>query len=822
MTPPTLHARIANAGLTAAQVVATLDTTQKITLVSGRDFWTTEAIESAGLPPVMLTDGPHGLRKQAGDSDHIGLANSVPATCFPTAATLGSTWDPALLEEVGAALGRESRAENVGVLLGPGLNIKRHPAGGRTFEYLSEDPFLSGKMAAGLVRGIQSEGVGACLKHYAANNQESNRMIVDTLIDERTLREIYLTGFEIAVKESAPWTVMCSYNKINGEHAGESRRLLTDILRSEWGFDGLVMTDWFATYDRPRAIAAGLDLEMPGTAGTWDASVAAALTSGELSMADLDRAATRVVDMMIRATTHDGASDSAPITVDFDAHHALAIKAAAAGSVLLTNNGLLPLAAKGTIAVIGAFADQPRFQGNGSSLVNPTQLTTFRHSMREALGEKAALLYAPGYDAATGDTTDQLIAEAVETASHADAVVLVAGLPGRMESEGYDRDHLDLPAGHNALIEAITAANPNTAVILVNGAPVEMPWADKPAAILEAYLGGQAGGRALADIVLGMAEPGGRLAESFPFHASDIASDKNFPGAPTQVEYREGLYVGYRFHDTADVAPRFAFGHGLSYTTFAYSDLTVKASGEGGHYSVSVTVTNTGKRSGTEVVQLYVHDVESTMHRPIKELKGFAKVSLKPGASQTVTLELDRRAFAIYCPKASDWVIESGEFAIQVGSSSANIQVSQTITVDSADAVSTSAAPLRLIADDVEFASMLGRTIPEPLPLLPFHRDSTVAHLQQTVLGRRLYALILRAISKRMGAQAEAPAPSDAPAPIDDSPEVMQAMLMAMPLRGVAMASDGNISLTRLDRIIGVLNAVSIKALKARMARPAA
>jgi beta-glucosidase len=794
----------------AASIVAGLSIEDKIRVISGRDFWTTEKIADAGVPSIMLTDGPHGLRKQAGDTDHVGLANSVPATCFPPAATLGSTWDPALLEEIGAALGRESRAERVGVLLGPGLNIKRHPAGGRTFEYLSEDPYLSGKMAAGLVRGIQSEGVGACLKHFAANNQESNRMVVDTVVDERTLREIYLTGFEIAVKESAPWTVMCSYNQINGEHAGESRRLLTEILRDEWGFDGLVMTDWLATFDRPRAIHAGLDLEMPGSHGTWDSTVAAALDAGELPQADLDQAATRVIDMVLRATAHDGttgegaaSADATAASVDFAAHHAIARKAAAAGSVLLTNNGLLPLPATGRIAVIGAFAERPRYQGNGSSLVSPTQLDTVLEAMRTHVGDHATIDYAPGYDAATGDTTPTLIAQAVAAASQADAVIVLAGLPGRMESEGYDRDHLRLPVGHDRLIDAVVEANAATAVVLMNGAPVEMPWAERPAAILEAYLGGQAGGSAIADILLGAAEPGGRLAESFPVKGDDIAADQNFPGAPTQVEYREGMYVGYRFHDASGVAPRFPFGHGLSYTTFAYSDLSVIHAD--GLHTVTLTVTNTGLRAGTDVVQVYVHDVESTAHRPVKELKGFAKVALAPGESTVVRVDLDHRAFALYNVSTASWEVEAGEFEIIVAASATDVRAATTVTLEGASTVAATRAPARLVANDKEFASMLGHAIPTPRPLLPFHRDSTVAHLKQTALGSMFYRGILKAVAKRFDGDMG-----------DDGDEVLTAMLDHMPLRGVAMASDGGVSLARLDRLTAVLNATSLKALRRR------
>lgn len=781
----------------AATIVSGLSTEDKIRLVSGSDFWHTEGL--ADVERIMLTDGPHGLRKQAGDTDHVGLADSVPATCFPTAVTLGSTWDPALLEEVGAALGRECRVENVGVLLGPGLNIKRHGAGGRSFEYFSEDPFVAGHMAAALVRGIQSEGVGACLKHYAANNQEHHRMNTDAVIDERTLREIYLTGFELAVKGSDPWTVMCSYNKVNGTHTGESRELLTDILRDEWGFDGLVMTDWLATFDRPAGIAAGLDLEMPGSKGTWDALVAKALESGELTDAELSLAATRVVDLILRrheTPELDG--------FDIDAHHAIARRAAAAGSVLLTNDGLLPLAATGTIAVIGAFAETPRYQGAGSSLVKPTRVDTLLDSLRERAAGSATVTYAPGYDARTGDSTAELLAEASAAASAADVVVLLIGLPASKESEGYDRPHLRLPDAHDALVAVVTDANPRTAVVLANGAAVTVPWAKRPAAILEAYLGGQAGGSAIADVILGATEPGGRLAESFPMSADDLPSDANFPGSDAQVEYREGLYVGYRFHDAAGVAPRFAFGHGLSYTTFEYSGMSVRKSGDG--YKVSLTVTNTGSRAGSDVVQVYVRDVESTVYRPVKELKGFAKVHLEAGASEKVIVSLDHRAFAVWDVAAHDWLVEAGDFEVLVGASSADIRLSKTVKVASEDKVSPAAGPSAFVASDAEFAAMLGHPIPAASPSLPFHRDSSLGSLTQTTAGRRVYAVLLKNITKQFGGLADD----------HDQAGMVAAMLQEMPLRGLAMASEGKLSLGSVERLITILNGASIKALRAR------
>ncbi|WP_296665758.1 glycoside hydrolase family 3 C-terminal domain-containing protein [Demequina sp.] len=782
----------------AEQIVSTLSTEDKIRLVSGRDSWTTEALEEHHVPSILMTDGPHGVRKQKGSTDHLGLNESVPATCFPPAVTMGSTWDVALAEEVGAALGRESRANDVSVLLGPGLNIKRHPAGGRNFEYFSEDPFVSGKLAAAMVRGTQSQGVGACIKHYAANNQEFFRMSVDTIVDDRTLHELYLTGFEIAVKESDPWTVMCSYNKVNGEHADISRGLLTDALRDDWGFDGLVMSDWYATSDRALALCAGLDLEMPGTDGSWDAEIADAHAKGLLTTAELDLAVTRVVDLALRSQ-----NDVATSQVDPESHHQLARRAAAAGTVLLTNNGILPLDRTGTIAVVGAFAKKPRYQGAGSSLVNPTKLDTFLDAMRHAVGDDAVITYAPGYDAASGATEEALLQEVRDVAARADAVIVVAGLPNSYESEGFDRTHLRLPDGHTAAVMAALDANANTVVALQNGAPVELPWADRPAAIVEAYLGGQAGGSALADVVLGDVAPGGRLAESFPMAASDLPSDRTFAKNPKQVEYREGLYVGYRFHDSAGVPARFPFGHGLSYTAFDYTGLTVRKSGDG--YSVTVTVTNVGPREGSDVVQVYVRRPESVAYRPEKELKGFAKVHVASGESQKVTIKLDRRAFAVWDVRSQEWRVESGEVEVLVAASSTDIRARRAVKITDGKAVSPSHGPAAYVATDNEFRTMLGSEIPTPEGSVPFHRDSTAADLHETALG----SLVARAILDQARKQFDT-------SNVDETTAAMfDAALKEAPMRMIAMSSRGKMTFKRLDLMLGVLNRTSLKAWRA-------
>ncbi|WP_297082629.1 glycoside hydrolase family 3 C-terminal domain-containing protein [uncultured Demequina sp.] len=792
----------------AAAIVARLSREEKLRLTSGADFWTTEAADAHGVSSFMLTDGPHGLRKQAGEGDHAGLHDSVPATCFPTASALASTWDPSLLEEVGHALGRESRDEEVGVLLGPGLNIKRHPAGGRSFEYLSEDPLLSGRMAAALVRGIQAEGVGACLKHYAANNQESDRMRIDTIVDERTLREIYLTGFEIAVREAQPWTVMCAYNLVNGEHAGESRKLLTKVLRDEWGFDGLVMTDWIATSDRPAGVHAGLDLEMPSSSGAWDARVLAAIDAGELAEDDLDTACGRVVSLALKvAAERASRTPSADHDALLDEHHALARRVAAAATVLLTNDGILPLQPQGRIALIGAFAEHPRHQGGGSSLVNSARMDTALEAMRARLGEDAELAYAPGYDAATGQATDAQLAEAVETARGADAVVLMVGLPTSFESEGYDRDHLDIPESHTRLIEAITSSHDRVVVTLSNGAPIEMPWAEAPNAILESYLGGQAAGGAVVDVLFGDTEPGGRLAESFPVTRHDLPADRDFANGPTQVQYREGLHVGYRFHDTFGVPARFAFGHGLSYTTFEVGE--PKVTGRGTARKVTVPVTNSGDRAGSTIVQLYVHDPVSTLHRPAQELKGFARVTLEPGETGEAVIELDERSFAVYDVADAAWKVESGDFELRVGLSSTDIVHVKKVRISSDDVVTPNPASASAIATDTEFAAMLGHAIPTAKPAYPFHLDSTIGDLDATWLGRRLKSVLAAQMSKAL------PTDDDMP---DEVRQTMEAFMVNMPLRAIVMMSEGRLTFERLDTMIGLLNATGLSARRAARA----
>lgn len=656
-----------------ADIVADLTLEEKASLTSGLNFWFTEPVERAGIPSIMLTDGPHGVRKQTGGGDHLGLGDAVPATCFPPAVALGGTFDPELLERVGVALGTEARAEQVGVLLGPGINIKRTPLCGRNFEYLSEDPLLSGVLGAALVRGLQSQGVGASLKHYAANNQETDRMRVSADVDPRPLREIYLRGFQRVVEDAQPWTVMCSYNRINGVYASENRWLLTEVLRDEWGFDGVVVSDWGAVADRVAALTAGLDLEMPSTGGRTDAEIVAAVRAGTLDESVLDTAAGRVVELVRKAVT--GAQPDT--TYDADAHHALAREAAAASVVLLRNEGgVLPLSADANVAVIGELARTPRYQGAGSSRINPTRLDN-------ALDEIRALAttdvpFAPGYGS-DGSASPDLTAEAIAVASAADTVLLFLGVPAELESEGFDRDDLELPAAQLELLDAVVGANPDTVVVLSNGGVVRLSgFANRVPAIVEGWLLGQAGGGGLADVLYGVVNPSARLAETIPLRIEDTAAYGNFPGEHGRVRYGEGLHVGYRWYDARQLDVSYPFGFGLSYTTFEYSDATVF--GDDG-MTVTVIVTNTGDRAGAEVVQVYVGLPGSVVARAPRELKGFAKVHLAAGESREVRIPVRRADLGYWDTRIDAWVVEGGTYTVEIGASSRDIRATSTVEV---------------------------------------------------------------------------------------------------------------------------------------------
>ncbi|MEM7532822.1 MAG: glycoside hydrolase family 3 C-terminal domain-containing protein [Chloroflexota bacterium] len=802
--------------LNIQEAIATLTLAEKASLCSGRDFWTLKPIEMLDIPPLMMTDGPHGLRKQAGASDHVGLNESVPATCFPTASALASTWDRDLIYRVGEALGEECLAEQVGVILGPGANIKRSPLCGRNFEYFSEDPYLSGEMAKAHINGVQSKGVGTSIKHYVANNQETRRMSIDTIVDERALREIYMAGFEIAVKEAQPWTVMSAYNRIHGEYCSEHHRVLTQILKDEWGHKGIVVTDWGAINDRVAGLIGGTELQMPGVGTVTDEQIVAAVESGALREEVLDAAVARLLTMMSKM--HDAVIENPDATYDKDAHHALARQVAGDGAVLLKNDdAILPLdpaeAVAGKVTIIGAFAKVPRYQGSGSSQMNPTKLDNAYDEIM-ALTGASDIPYSQGYDPKKDDIDESMIAHACEVAQDAEVVLLFAGLTDMYESEAFDRVHMQMPASHDALIEAVAKVNPNVVVILSNGSPVEMPWVHDVKAILEGYLGGQAGAGAIADILYGEVTPSGKLAETFPLALADNASYKYFPGGPKTVEYRESIYVGYRYYDTANKTVLFPFGHGLSYTKFSYSDLQISSETiyDSEVLTVSVTITNVGDAYGKEVVQLYVRDVESTIFRPEKELKGFAKVSLHPWESRTVEMQLDKRAFAYYNIDINDWQVESGEFELLVGSSSADIKMSTTVTVTATQDVSIERdeqlAAYYTIAqqssgfemDQATFEALCGRTMPpnEYGPDDVFDINTPISDMKHTVAGRLLLVLMRRqaqAMLKDMDMD-------------DDSPFVrmMEEIISDSPLRLMVMMSGGQITYETVDSILLMAN----------------
>ena len=740
---------------------------EKCRHVSGASFWTTEAVERLGVDSVMMTDGPYGMRKQAENPDHLDLNASQPATAFPPGCVLACSWDPDLAESMGSAMADEALAAGVSILLGPAANIKRSPLCGRNFEYLSEDPYLSGKMAAGHIKGLQKKNVGASLKHYVANNQEYRRMTSDSQVDERTLREIYLAGFEIPVKEAQPWTVMCSYNKINGTYASDNKYLLTDVLRGDWGFEGYVMSDWGAVNDRVAGVIAGLDLEMPGDSPANTAKLVSAVKAGELDEAALDVCVERILKISYKYL------DTRPKnpTVDLDKNHALARQIASESMVLLKNEEqILPLAKTGKIAVIGEFAVSPRFMGGGSSHINPTQVDNALDEMKK-LAPDAGFVYEQGFVKASEDTDQALLSAAVKAAEVSDVAVVFAGLDDVFESEGYDREHMRLPANQLELIEEIAGVQPNLVIVLSNGAPVELPFVNKTKAILEGYLGGQAGGGATADILYGEVNPSGKLSESFPVQLEDNPSFINFPGEKDLVQYREGVFVGYRYYEKVKRDVCFPFGHGLSYTSFDYSDLKLdkKEMKDDETLTVSLTVKNTGKLAGKEVVQLYVADLDGIVIRPLKELKGFAKVELAPGESKTLSFSLDKRAFAFYDTNLKDWRVESGEFEILLGSSSADVRLAEFVSVES-----TTKLPLN------------------------FHMRSTISDLMETPEGTT-FALELLKNSFGMDLQAGGGEGLGAD---------MMKMFSSMPVGALVTFSQGRVPFETVQEELEKLNAL--------------
>lgn len=659
------------------ELVAQMTLEEKAAMCSGADFWHTEAVERLGIPASMVSDGPHGLRKQNEEGDHLGINDSIKAVCFPAGCGTAASFNRELLTQMGETLGNECQAEGVSVILGPAVNIKRSPLCGRNFEYYSEDPLVASEMAGALIHGIQSKNVGTSIKHFLANNQETRRMSSDSRVDERTLHEIYLAAFEGAVKKEKPWTVMCSYNKINGTYAAQNHQYLTETLRDQWGFDGYVMSDWGAVNNRVEDLKAGLDLEMPGSNGANDKMIAGAVLSGELDESIVDEAVERILNIVFRY--EDNRDRSA--VFDKDKDHEMARRVAEETIVLLKNEDVLPLSDSQKVAFIGKYAKKPRYQGGGSSHINSHKIT----SALDAAADRKNVTYAQGFDDAEDRTDEKLLAEAVEAARNADVAVIFAGLPDKFESEGFDRKHMAMPDCQNELIEKVAAVQPNTVVVLHNGSPVEMPWIGQVKGIVEAYLGGQAVGGAVCDILFGKVNPSAKLPETFPLRLEDNPSYLSYVGEGDMVEYREGIFVGYRYYDKKKMDVLFPFGYGLSYTTFAYSNLTVdkEQMKDTDTLRVTVDVTNTGDVTGKEVVQLYVADRESTAIRPVKELRDFAKVELAPGETKTVTFTLDQRAFAYYSVRIHDWHVETGAFDIMVGKSSRDIVLTKTVTVES-------------------------------------------------------------------------------------------------------------------------------------------
>ena len=681
------------------KIISAMTLEEKASLCSGRDFWHTKAGKSQKIPEIMVSDGPHGLRKQPLTQDHLGNFESIKAVCFPAACATAASFDRALLTKMGKALGTECQAENVSTILGPAVNIKRSPLCGRNFEYFSEDPLLAAELSGALIKGVQSRNVGTSIKHFAANNQETRRLTVSAGIDERTMREIYLAAFESAVKNARPWTVMCSYNRINGLHASENKTYLTDILRDEWGFDGVVMSDWGAVNDRVKGLAAGLDLEMPGSYGINDMEIIEAVQSGSLPEKTLDRAVERILKWIDKYES----KKQKDVKWDKEADHELAGKIEEESAVLLKNDEqILPLDKNDTIAVIGKFAKAPRYQGGGSSHINSFKVTSF---MEATKGKGHDILYADGYDLTKDEIDRSLITKAVNAAKKSDVAVVFAGLPDSFESEGYDRDHMRLPDSQNALIEEILKVQPNVVVVLHNGAAVEMPWEKDVKGIFELYLGGQNVGTAAYNLLFGKVNPSGRLPETFPVKLSDNPSYLNFPGYMDEVKYAEGVFVGYRYYDTKDMEVLFPFGHGLSYTTYKYSNLKVskRKIKSTDPLTVSVDVTNIGRMAGKEVVQLYVGAPIGGIPRPRHELRGFEKVSLRAGETKTVTIELDSRAFAYWDAKTHDWKVAEGDYIIEVGSSSRDIKYSKKVNIESA------AKPQITISENTCFGDLMGR-----------------------------------------------------------------------------------------------------------------
>ncbi len=753
------------------ELIGQMTLEEKASFCSGEDFWHTQGLPRLGIPAVMVSDGPHGLRKQDESADHLGLNGSIPAVCFPAGCGLAASFNRQLIQEMGKTLGQECQAEGVSVILGPAVNIKRSPLCGRNFEYYSEDPLVASEMAGALIEGVQSKNVGTSIKHFLANNQETRRMSCSSQVDERALREIYLAAFEGAVTKKKPWTVMCSYNRINGVYAAENKKYLTDVLRREWGFDGYVMSDWGAVNDRVADLEAGLDLEMPSYMGLNDKLIVEAVRNGTLKEETVDQAVERILNIVFRFEENRDKN----AVFDRDKDHEQAKQVAEETIVLLKNeDNILPFSENKKIAFIGEFAEKPRYQGGGSSHINSHRVV----SALKAARDNTNIIYAKGYLAEQEETDGQLLMQAVQAAKEADGAVIFAGLPDSFESEGFDRTHMSMPECQNKLIEEIARVQLNVVVVLHNGSPVEMPWISRVKGVLEAYLGGQAVGSAAYDILFGKVNPSAKLPETFPVKLEDNPSYLNFPGEKDIVAYKEGIFVGYRYYDKKKMDVLFPFGHGLSYTAFEYSHLKLDSHRikDTDKLKVSLDVTNTGNRAGKEIVQIYVSDKESTVIRPVKELREFAKVELQPGETKTVSFTLDKRAFAYYNTQIHDWHVESGDFAVMAGRSSRDIVLSEDVYVESTV------------------------TIP-----VHFTTDSTLGDVMENPGARQIVEKLF-AESAFGGGQKEEETSPDTVAASDG---MMEAMMRYMPLRGIlSFGGEAAIGIDQLQKLVDKLNQV--------------
>ncbi len=768
------------------EIISKLTLAEKCGILSGKDVWHTREVPGAQIPSIMLSDGPSGLRKQEGEGDHLGLNASVKATCFPSAATVANSWDLELAEKVGEALGREAAAKEVGVLLGPGLNVKRSPLCGRNFEYFSEDPYLAGKMAAAYIRGIQSMGISACPKHFAANAQEMHRMANDSVVDERTLRELYLTNFEIAIREGQPKTLMTSYNAVNGTYAHENQHLLSDILRGEWGYRGTVVSDWGGCNDFVESVRAGANLEMPGTGDDSPTQLYQAVKDGRITEAEIDA---RVDELL--ALVFDVSLAEKP-EADLEAQHLIALEAAEKSIVLLKNEGnILPLKREMKIALIGDFAEVPRYQGAGSSLVNSYKVSVTTRLIQEAFPD--AENFMPGFTR-EDKWDDAMAAAAVKIAGEADIALLYLGLPEVFESEGLDRPHMRIPDNQIRLLEAVEKANPNTVVVFSGGSAVEMPWLSHCRALVWAGLGGQASAEAALKVLTGEVNPGGKLTETFPMTYEDLPVSHYYPGAQKTSEYRENLFVGYRYTETADCPVTFPFGHGLSYTTFTYDNL--KADRD----EVTFEITNAGTVDGDEVAQVYVAFPDSKIMRPARELKGFARVSLKAGETRQVTVRLDDKAFRYFNVGTNSWEIESGTYEILVGASVRDIRLKAAVEIQGTDAEipETAKADFLTVGElsgvpDAAFSALIGRDIPESSYGETFSINDPLDQLGRA--KNPIARLVFRVMDSRRKKSLAA-----------GKPDLNILFMFNMPFRGTAKMTGGMITMKMADAIVFMVN----------------